>query len=77
MKNNFKNANQAFNYFYKRIIKEGIDFDNTKALFNVGFTIKNPLDNIITNKERNFNIEYAEAEWKWYLSGDNRVERLT
>ena len=27
----------------KRIIKKGIDFDNTKALFNVGFTIKNPI----------------------------------
>jgi hypothetical protein len=76
MKYNFKNANQAFNYFYKRIPKEGIDFDNTKALFDVGFTIKNPLDNIITNKDRNFSIKYAEAEWNWYLSGDNSIDKL-
>ena len=76
MKYNFKNANQAFNYFYKRIPKEGIDFDNTKALFDVGFTIKDPLDNIITNKDRNFSIKYAEAEWNWYLSGDNSIDKL-
>jgi thymidylate synthase len=54
----------------------GIDFDNTKALFNVGFTLDDPLDNIITNKERNFNIDYAKAEWQWYLSGDPSIDKL-
>ena len=73
MKNNFNNANEAFTYFYKKIRKKGVSFGDTKALFNVGFTIKNPSENIIIHKERNFNIEYAEAEWKWYLSGDNNV----
>ena len=37
---------------------------------------RQPLDNIITNEERNFNIDYAEAEWKWYLSGDNNIDKL-
>ena len=71
MKTNFHNANDAFNYFYIKIKSDGVDFGDTKALFNIGFTMSNPLDNIITNEERNFNIDYAEAEWKWYLSGDN------
>ena len=72
----FKNANEAYGYFYDLIISEGIEFDNTKALFNVGFTLENPIDNIITNKERKFNIEYAKAEWKWYLSGDRSINKL-
>jgi len=72
----FKNANKAYEYFHDQIISEGVDFDNTKALFNVGFTLENPIDNIITNKERKFNIEYAKAEWKWYLSGDRSINKL-
>ena len=73
---NFKNANDAYEYFHDLIISEGVEFDNTKALFNVGFTLENPIDNIITNKERKFNIEYAKAEWKWYMSGDRSINKL-
>ena len=76
MKTKFHCANDAFNYFYIKIKSDGVNFGNTKALFNVGFTMSNPLDNIITNEERNFNIDYAEAEWKWYLSGDNNIDKL-
>ena len=72
----FKNANKAYEYFHDQIISEGVDFDNTKAFFNVGFTLENPIDNIITNKECKFNIEYAKAEWKWYLSGDRSINKL-
>ena len=43
----FYNANEAFNYFWNEIPKIGIDFDNTKAIFNVGFTLHNPVDNHI------------------------------
>ena len=38
----FRNANEAYEYLYDKIIKEGIDFGDTKALFNVGFYITNP-----------------------------------
>ena len=31
---------------------------------------------LIFNKERNWNREYAEAEWQWYLSGDNSIQKL-
>ena len=40
----FNNADSAFDYYKSQILNNGIDFDNTKALFNVGFTIENPLD---------------------------------
>ena len=39
MKNKFRNANAAYEYLHDKIIREGIDFANTKALFNVGFYI--------------------------------------
>ena len=62
MQNKFYNANHAFNYLRSEITANGIDFDNTKALFNVGFTLQNPLDNHITNPDRDWKYEYAEAE---------------
>ena len=75
MRSSFKNANEAYRYFLDKLMLEGIDFDNTKALFNVGFEIENPLDNIITDKDRKWNITYANREWQWYLSGNpNAVE---
>ena len=76
MKDNFDNANQAFNYYWKFIKNNGIDFDNTKAIFNCGFLINNPEDNYIKNKKRNWNIKYAQAEWDWYLSEDPCIDTL-
>ena len=76
MRNTFETANEAYEYMHNEIITNGIDFANTKALFNIGFTIENPTNKVITNKERNWNEEYAAAEWAWYLSGDPRVTTL-
>ena len=76
MENKFYNANHAYNYLWDYIIRNGIDFDNTKAIFNCGFTIEKPLDNVITNEDRNWKLDYAEAEWQWYLSGDNSISKL-
>ena len=72
----FKNATEAFNYFLTELKINGIDFDNTKALFNVGFYLLNPKDKIIKSKNRKFNEEYAKAEWDWYLSGDPSINKL-
>jgi len=72
----FKNANEAFEYYYDKINKDGIVVKDTKALFNIGFEIQNPLDNVISNLNRNWDIKYAEAEWQWYLSGDSSIYRL-
>jgi len=76
MKTKFKNASEAYDYFHNEILLNGIDFDNTKALFNVGFTMEDPLDNGIQNSERKFNTSYAESEWEWYMSGDPKISKL-
>jgi len=72
----FRNANEAYEYLHDQILQNGVDFGDTKALFNVGFYMTDPMDNKITNKERKWNEEYAEAEWEWYLSGDPNVDKL-
>ena len=76
MLNSYKKANAAFEDLLDYVIQDGIDFDNTKALFNCGFYIQNPLDNHITHKQRDWKLEYAEAEWQWYLSGDRNIKKL-
>jgi len=72
----YYNANHAFNCLRSDITQGGAEFANTKALFNIGFYLQNPLDNIITNPERDWKLEYAEAEWQWYLSGDRNIKKL-
>jgi len=76
MKSNFNNANEAYEFLFNEIIIEGQDFADTKALFNIGFTMDNPMDNHIVNKEREWNLKYAQSEWMWYMSGDPSVEKL-
>ena len=72
----FKTANEAYEYLHDAIIQHGVPFGDTKALFNVGFYITEPLANAITNKERDWKLEYAEAEWQWYLTGDPKISTL-
>jgi thymidylate synthase len=74
----FKTANDAFHDLYWRIVRDGIDFAGTKALFNVGFEIQHPAANAIVDSkvERNWSLEYANAEWRWYLSGDPNIKKL-
>ena len=70
------NANDAFHHYLEQILGFGEDFANTKALFNIGFYIENPMDNFILNGERGWNPVYAEAEWQWYMSGDRSTKKL-
>ena len=72
----FYNANEAFEYFYKRISKHGTKFADTRALFNIGFTIHRPDRNVIIDYKRKWNLDYAKAEWEWYLSGDKNIKKL-
>ena len=72
----FRNANEAYEYMHDQIIQNGVNFADTKALFNVGFYITDPMDNRIINKERNWKEEYALAEWQWYLSGNRNIAKL-
>ena len=75
-KTSFNSASEAFDYWYWKLFRDGTDFANTKALFNVGFYIENPENNYIANPMRKWSQEYAEAEWQWYLSGDASVDKL-
>ena len=76
IKTDFWVADDAFRYLYKTICKHGIRFSDTRALFNVGFTILKPQQRIISEQKRNWKLEYAEAEWQWYLSGDRNIKKL-
>ena len=76
IRNNFYNANEAFEYFYKKISKHGIKFADTRAFFNVGFSLHRPEQRIITDEKRKWNLDYAKAEWEWYLSGDKNIKKL-
>jgi len=72
----FRNANEAYEYLHDQILQNGVNFGDTKALFNVGFYITDPKDRKIINKEREWNENYADCEWLWYLSGDRSVDKL-
>lgn len=77
MMNRFKNAQEAFEFYYDEILNNGIDFDGTKALFNIGFEILNPMDNKINTPWRKWKNSYAIKEWEWYLSGDKSALEIS
>jgi thymidylate synthase len=78
MHSTFQTASDAFHNLYWRIVRDGVDFAGTKALFNVGFEIEVPNANAILDSKvkRNWSYAYAEAEWQWYLSGDRNIAKL-
>lgn len=77
MKLKFENAQEAFEYFWLLINEEGVEFDNTKALFNVGFYLNNPMQTSIETMYRKWSSKYAEREWNWYLSGDRSAIEIS
>ncbi len=72
----FKNAQQAFEFFYDEIQLYGDILENTVCFDNVGFYIENPLDNKIETPWRKWKNSYAEIEWAWYLSQNRSVEEI-
>ena len=78
MHKTYQTASDAFHDLYWRIVRDGVDFAGTKALFNVGFELEVPNANAIIDSKvkRNWSHKYAEAEWKWYLSGDPNIKKL-
>ena len=72
----FRNADEAFQYWYQCIEHYGTDFAGTKALFNIGFQMDDPTNNMIRAPWRKWKHKYAEAEWRWYWSGDRSIEKL-
>ena len=43
MTRHFKTANDAYEFYHSLIIEQGVNFGDTKALFNVGFYLDNPM----------------------------------
>lgn len=72
----FKNAQEAFEYYYYNIIQNGLILEDTKCIYNEGFEILNPLDNKINTKFRKWNESYANIEWDWYMSQNRSVENI-
>ncbi len=72
----FKNAQQAFEYFYEYIKTNGEILENTLYLNNIGFYIEDPLNNEIKTIYRKWSKKYAEVEWDWYLSKNRSVSKL-
>jgi thymidylate synthase len=72
----FKNAQEAFEFYYNYILDNGETLDNTKFIQNIGFYIENPLDNKINTDFRNWKNSYAELEWEWYLSKNRNVSEI-
>jgi len=62
----FKNASEAFDFYYGTIPYEGEDFAGTRAMFNQGFTIEKPWERMIENEKHEFNMDYAEAEFAFF-----------
>ena len=74
--NKFRNANEAFQYWYQCIEHYGQHFAGTKALFNIGFEMEKPDEVDIKESWRNWKKDYASAEFQWYLTGDPNVSKL-
>ena len=72
----YSNPTEVFELLHQDIMSTGEDFANTKAKFNVSFTIDNPLDKVIKTPQRKFNQDYAEYEWSWYLKGDRDATEI-
>lgn len=72
------NAQEAFEELFDEIINNGQDCSNgTKQIFNTLIEIERPNLNLINTKFRNWNQEYAEYEWQWYLSGNPNAEEIS
>ena len=71
-------ASEAFYKLYDLISDEGVEFGDTKALFDVSILMSHPNFNLIHegHVERKWSLEYAQAEWQWYLSADCNIKKL-
>ena len=72
----YSTPTSAFENLFHYIVDTGEYFANTKAKFNVSFTVDNPADKVITTPRRKFNQDYAEYEWEWYVKGDRDAKEI-
>lgn len=67
--NKFANATEFFDHTYPLLQLEQENPGGTRAFFNVSFEITDTTHLLVQSPLRTTNADYAEAEWKWYLSG--------
>ena len=72
----FNNATHAFESLFTHVNVLGEEFANTRAIFNISFTLLDPTDKVITTQQRKFNVDYAEFENIWYESGDRDASEI-
>jgi hypothetical protein len=73
----FRNATNAFESLFTHVNVLGEDFASTRAIFNVSFTLNDPIDKVVTTPQRKFNADYAEYEWNWYRSGNRDATEIS
>jgi thymidylate synthase len=73
----YKTPTESFEELFKYLRYYGHDFANTKAEFNISFTVLDPLDKVIKTPKRKFNVDYAEYEWEWYMKGDRDATEIS
>jgi thymidylate synthase len=80
MHNNYDNLNDAFLDLLRNVSEDGETVaargSEQKELLFCNFTIENPEDLLITSKARRFSVDYATAEWLWYLSANPKVTNI-
>lgn len=72
----FSKAENAFEFYYNLMRNGGIDYKDTKAIFNESFQIGKPELHYIGTTFRKWSLSYAHTEWLWYMSGDRSVEEI-
>lgn len=72
----FENSQSAFEYLYSYILKHGTYSNDNMRILNAGFYIENPLDREIKTPWRNWKKDYAEYEWRWYLSRNPNADEI-
>jgi thymidylate synthase len=73
----FRNATHAFESLFTHVNVLGEDFANTRARFNISFSLLDPSDKVVTTPQRKFNVDYAEYEWLWYKSGNRDATEIS
>lgn len=67
--------NKSYNKLIKTLLNEK-KVNNTKEINNCVFIVKNPTLENIYFPRRKISLNYADAELKWYWSGDNSCKTI-
>lgn len=73
---NFLTAQQAFEFYWNYIQKNGTDRGDNICVFNQLFTLESPKLRLIHTSWRKWSQSYAMREYSWYLSADRSVKEI-